>query len=416
MRLPSVNMREARRRRLSWGLDPYALLVAKFLRRRPRTLRDVLEGLGMSADEIDEAELSGTAALLAIDGVVLPEANKLTIDELAGKVGVDVGVIRALWRGLGFVDPLEGERSFGKRDVKILRSLVALTADDLIEPDLALQITRVMGVSMAKVATAVVDATQTRSPGRRDADNMGDIGEMGDSDFDASERQDDADSLAVRAGELVPFLSDVITYTFRRHLRAAARRRVALATSASGTSQVIGFADLVRFTTLSSQLEDDELAQVVDRFDHLVNSIVVRHSGRVIKMIGDAAMFTCVDPVQAGLIALELVDAVADDDRLSGLRVGMASGPVLARDGDLYGSVVNMASRLVTIGRAGAVNVSQDVRDSLAGDDRFSLRSLGDRTLRHIGDVRVYRLRSGTGWGIEPVDSLANGTEAAISG
>jgi len=371
----------------------------------------------MSADEIDEAELSGTAALLAIDGVVLPEANKLTIDELAGKVGVDVDVIRALWRGLGFVDPLEGERSFGKRDVKILRSLVALTADDLIEPDLALQITRVMGVSMAKVATAVVDAAQARSPVRRDADNMGDIGEMGDSDFDTtSEGQDDADSLAVRAGELVPFLSDVITYTFRRHLRAAARRQVALATSADGTSQVIGFADLVRFTALSSQLEDDALAQVVDRFDQLVNSIVVRHRGRVIKMIGDAAMFTCVDPVQAGLIALELVDAVADDDRLSGLRVGMASGPVLARDGDLYGSVVNMASRLVTIGRAGAVNVSQEFRDSLAGDHRFSLRSLGDRTLRHIGDVRVYRLRSGKAWGIEPVDSLPDGTEAAILG
>jgi adenylate cyclase len=397
--------------------------VAKFLRRRQRTLRDVLEGLGMSAEEIDAAKLSGTAALLAIDGVVLPEADKLTIDDLAGKVGVDVDVIRALWRGLGFVDPLEGERSFGKRDVKILRSLVALTADDLIEPDLALQLTRVLGVSMAKVATAVVDATQARSPGRRaigdmsDTGEMSDIGDTSDGDFDAEhEGQDDADLLAVRAGELVPFLSDVITYTFRRHLRAAARRQVALATSADGASQVIGFADLVRFTVLSSQLEDHELAQVVDRFDHLVNSIVVRHGGRVIKMIGDAAMFTCVNPVQAGLIALELVDAVADDDRLSGLRVGMASGPVLARDGDLYGSVVNMASRLVTIGRAGAVNVSQDVRDALTGDDRFSLRSLGDRTLRHIGEVRVYRLRSGAEWVIDPVEALPNGHEAAIRG
>ena len=68
----------------------------------------------------------------------------------------------------------------------------------------------------------------------------------------------------------------------------------------------------------------------------------------------------------------------------------MASGPVLARDGDVYGPVVNMASRLVTVGRAGAVNVSQELRDALAGDRRFALRSLGDRSLRHIGNVRVY--------------------------
>ena len=116
-------------------------------------------------------------------------------------------------------------------------------------------------------------------------------------------------------------------------------------------------------------------------------------------MIGDAAMFTVVDPAGAAMVALELADEVAAEPRLSGLRIGMASGAALARDGDLYGPVVNLASRLVTIGRAGAINVSQEVRDALAGDRRFALRSLGKRTLRHIGEVRVYRLRPGPDWG-----------------
>ena len=66
------------------------------------------------------------------------------------------------------------------------------------------------------------------------------------------------------------------------------------------------------------------------------------------------------------------------------------------RDGDLYGPVVNTASRLVAIGRAGAVNVNQSLRDQLASDRRFALRSLGQRNLRHIGEVRVYRLRAGS--------------------
>ena len=340
----------------------------------------------MPSETIDAAEASGTAELLAIDAVVLPGKTKLTIDDLAAKVGVEADVVRSLWRALGFVDTDADERSFSKHDVAILKSLVALTEDGLVDPDIALQFARVIGMSLANVATAVVDAGSARSVERREAAASAD---------DGADAADDASALAVRAGELVPFMSEVIDYSFRRHLRAAARRRVVLASSPRGETQVIGFADLVRFTELSLHLDDRELANLVGRFDSLVQDVVVRHDGRIVKMIGDAAMFSVVDPVQGALIALELLEAVEHDPILGGLRIGMASGPILARDGDLYGPVVNTASRLAAIGRAGAVNVNQSLRDELAGDRRFALRSLGRRNLRHIGEVRVYRLRPG---------------------
>ncbi len=268
----------------------------------------------------------------------------------------------------------------------ILKTLVSLTRDGLIDPEIALQVARVIGMSLANVATAVVDAGAARSEERREIEAHSE--EPGDAD-------DGAGSLAVRAGDLLPFVSEVIEYSFRRHLRAATRRRVVLASSEGSETQVIGFADLVRFTELSLSLDDRELARLVGRFDSVVHDVVVRHEGRVVKMIGDAAMFSVVDPAQAALVALELSDEVARDPLLGGLRVGMASGPILARDGDLYGPVVNVASRLVTIGRAGAVNVNQGLRDTLVGDPRFSFRSLGNRNLRHIGEMRVYRLRGG---------------------
>ncbi len=362
--------------------------MAKFLRRKPRTVRDVLEALDMSDEEIADAEQAGTDELLAIDGVVLPERGKLTIEELADRVGTDVEVVRMFWRGLGFVDPVADERLFTRRDVSILKSVVAMTRGGLIDPDIALQVVRVLGLSMAQVATAVVDASEARSDEVREA---GANGEEGAGDVGRA-------ALAVRAGELLPFLSEVIDYAFRRHLRAAARRRVDLASSLDGASQVIGFADLVRFTELSMQLDDRQLSGVVQRFDELVNRVVVRHEGRIVKMIGDGAMFSVLDPADGAAIALELADAVAADDHLPGLRVGMATGPALARDGDLYGPVVNLASRLVEIGRSGAINVSQEFRNAVAGDVRFALRSLGRRNLRHIGDVRIYRLRPGAGW------------------
>ena len=355
----------------------YAAGVARYRRRRPKSVREVLDGLGIDPETIEEAEETGTAELLAIDGLVLPERGKLTLAELADKVGAEPDAVRVLWRSLGFVEPVEDDPMFTKTDVRILRSLIDLTATGAVRPAVALQLGRVLGQAMAQVATAVVDATEAQSAEARDSD-------------DGTESP-----FAGSAGDILPFLSDAVDYTFRRHLRAAARRRVDLAMLVEGAGQVIGFADLVRFTELSMQLADDELAAVVGRFDDLVHQVVVEHDGRIVKMIGDAAMFTVVDPAQGALVALEMAEAVAAEDTLGSLRIGMAYGPILTRDGDLYGPVVNLASRLVGIGRAGAINVSPELRDAIAGDRQFTLRSLGPRTLKGIGDVRVYRLRRG---------------------
>lgn len=362
--------------------------MAKFRVKRARTVREVLEAVGLPSETIEQAEAAGTAELLAIDAVVLPAKPKLTIDELAAKVGVEVSVVRAFWRALGFVDTADDERSYSKHDVAILKSLVALTRDGLIDPAIALQVARVVGMSTANIATAVVDASATRSEARREV--------AASAEVDVYE-QEDPGSLAVRSGELLPFMSEAIDYSFRRHLRAATRRRVVLASSPGGETQVIGFADLVRFTERSLHLDDRRLAELVGRFDVVTHDVVVRHEGRVVKMIGDAAMFSVVDPAAAALIAIELSEEVERDPLLSGLRIGMASGPSLARDGDLYGPVVNIASRLATVGRAGAINVNQSLRDLLRDDPRFVFRSLGHRTLRHVGDMRVYRLRPGAG-------------------
>lgn len=344
----------------------------------------MLDGLGFDPDLIEEAEESGTAELLAIDGLVLPERGKLTLDELADKVGAEPDVIRVLWRSLGFVEPVEDDRIFTKTDIRILKNLIGLTRDGAVEPEVALQLGRVLGQSMAQIAAAVVDAIEAQAAETRDSD-------------------DDESDLAGRAGEILPFLSDAVGYTFRRHLRAAARRRVDLALLVEGAGQVIGFADLVRFTELSLELEDDELSRLVGRFDDLVHEVVVEHGGRIVKMIGDAAMFSVLDPVHGATVALEINEAVAAEPALGSVRVGLAYGPALSRDGDLYGPVVNMASRLVGLGRAGAVNVSQEMRDAIAGDRRFALRSMGDKALKGIGTARVYRLRPGPRWG-EPPD------------
>ena len=58
---------------------PYDHAVSNFLRRRPRSVRDVLEDLGLPAETIAEAEQAGTDELLAIDAVVLPNPRSFVL-------------------------------------------------------------------------------------------------------------------------------------------------------------------------------------------------------------------------------------------------------------------------------------------------------------------------------------------------
>ena len=349
-----------------------------------QTVREVLEAAGLSPEEVDAAEADGIDELLAIDQVVLPEALEYDIDELAETSGLQVEDIRGYWRALGFADPAPGERVFSEFDVEILQS-VSEIQDGLTDPILSLQMTRVLGLSMARFAAAVVEAGEARSTGRHEAIIDGDAEVV--AEYEAS-------SLAVQSGNLLPFLTEVMEYAFRRHLRAAARRRITLANLPAGDGLTVGFADMVRFTKLSQQLDDHALARLVTQFDELTNEIVATNGGRIVKMIGDEAMFTAEAPDQAAHIALELAKVFGDRDDLPGVRVGLASGPVLARDGDVYGPVVNLASRLVEASKTDSVVVSQATRDQLVGDPTFKLRSLGSRHLRHIGTVRLYRLRT----------------------
>jgi class 3 adenylate cyclase len=57
-------------------------------------------------------------------------------------------------------------------------------------------------------------------------------------------------------------------------------------------------------------------------------------------------------------LALRVVERLHGDPVLPGLRAGVAGGPLLLRDGDCYGPVVNLAARAVKAAAPGAVVVA----------------------------------------------------------
>jgi len=147
------------------------------------------------------------------------------------------------------------------------------------------------------------------------------------------------------------------------------------------------FADLVGFTALSFDRGDDEAADVATRFHHEVRSLAERHRATVVKSLGDGAMVRADDAGDAVRLGLALANGL---DGLPPVRVGMNTGPAVERDGDFYGSTVNLAARLSQAARGGEVLLSEATREA-ARRARTRLEQRGPRTFRNARDpVVVY--------------------------
>ena len=154
------------------------------------------------------------------------------------------------------------------------------------------------------------------------------------------------------------------------------------------------FVDIVGYTTQSRSLDDAALVEWVDRFEQDTTTLVVDHGGQVIKTIGDEVLYQAVDPRSATLIAHDLVRQANDDPMLPPLRVGVATGRVLLRLGDVYGDTVNRAARLTTSAAAGAVLTDRETAAALGHDPAWRFAQLPTRVLHGVGSVTPHHLLS----------------------
>jgi adenylate cyclase len=349
---------------------------------------EVLRAQGVSEDEIAKAQADGPLELLAVERHILAEPLVYDIDEAARESGIPAAKLRLFWRALGFPDPEPGEATFTQRDLDMLRTVLHFIDEAVLDETVAMQMARVIGSSLSRIATAQVEVADLQRGGI----SLGDTGELTDEER-AREIQ--------REAELIPVLSRVIESVWRRHLAVAARNRILQADEAP-EQVAVGFADLEGFTSLSQQLPEHELAELVNRFEQVAYDVVAQHPGaRVVKMIGDEVMFATDDVRQGVELALALAEAYGNDDALGDVRVGLASGRALKLEGDLYGPAVNLASRIVSIAYPGSVVVSTEVRDALEDDPAFRFRALRPHHLRHIGRVRLWRVSRRAEGGVE---------------
>lgn len=150
----------------------------------------------------------------------------------------------------------------------------------------------------------------------------------------------------------------------------------------------IWFADIVGFTELSARDEDGAL-EVSSAMEQLARQEVATHDGRVVKLLGDGVLTEFGSANAAVRAALGLQASFSESEvvrsRGRALRIGVHICEVVATpDGDLYGSGVNLASRIESAAEPGRVAVSEDVAHQLRQRAEFRLTPMEPVALKGV--------------------------------
>ncbi len=345
------------------------------------SLYEFLAARGATDAEITVAERDGTLTLLTLDRLLVPGTPYLDADSVADLSDVENETAKKLWRALGFPDVPDGSTVFTDESVDVLRALHSRSESSMFvdsDAEVLVAQVRAVGSGLARVAESMSDQiaeslAAARAAGTDDATMAKTVVETLD-------------------WELLARLND---YALRVQLRAAVWRKLLAPPLESGEipSLAVGFVDLVGYTAISQELDGHELAELVARFESVTYDTVARLGARLVKTIGDEVMFVAEDPEIALRVAHALTERTGVDDVLPPARAGLAFGPALAREGDYYGAVVNLAHRLVEIARPSSAVVSAEFAGALSSRDAFSFHRLRSRRIRGIGRVEIYAAR-----------------------
>ena len=147
------------------------------------------------------------------------------------------------------------------------------------------------------------------------------------------------------------------------------------------------FADLVGFTEFTARHGDDRAADLAVAFHEHVCGLAAELGCHVVKAIGDAVMVRSEDTGAAVKLAERILALAAERD-FPLARVGLDTGPAIERNGDWYGSTVNIASRVASAASAGELLMTERTREASAGSahepterGRRRLKGLPEHTL-----------------------------------
>jgi adenylate cyclase len=324
---------------------------------------------GHSLGELRRAVRDGRLAFGYVEDLLPGRERSLPRRQAAEQTGLEEALIERLMSLLGTPTAIEGtlneqDAEAMERIADVLRAGFPLVA--------LLQLIRVYAQSIRKIAETEVRLFHlyVHEPLIRQG-------------VDALQMAEEMEGLA---RDLLPLTSPLMEYIHQRYLRFYIEQDVVghMETELGGPRQLgrvqmtFCFVDLAGYTRYTEEEGDEEAFDLVERFIETVEATLPAEA-LVVKTIGDEVMIVSPDPVSLTEWAVGFMSLFGERPQP---RVGLHRGWAVYRDGDYFGTEVNLTHRVVARALGGEVMVTTAIADAIGRSDYLDFEPIGEVDLK----------------------------------
>jgi class 3 adenylate cyclase len=160
------------------------------------------------------------------------------------------------------------------------------------------------------------------------------------------------------------------------------------------------FADIAKSTHLYETLGNATAQNLIGTCISRMADVTIKYKGVVIKTIGDEIMSTfssATDAVAAGKEMHQAIEQMTLPDQPDfyppNIYVGIQMGPVVKKEGDVFGDAVNVAAQMVALAKQRQILTTEETVNSLSEDLRESARCIDRTTIKgKSGEIDIYEI------------------------
>jgi adenylate cyclase len=324
---------------------------------------------GHTLDSLRQAVRDGRLSFGYAESL-LPDAERgSTLAEVAERTGLEAELIERIMALLGTPAALEG--TLTEQDAEAIEVIGEILATGF--PLVAvLQLVRVYAQSMRKIAEAEIRMFHLYVHEPLIRQGVGAL-EM-------------AEEMEELAAELMPLTAPLTEYLHGRYRRYYSEQDVVghMETEFAGrddlgrVTMAFCFVDLAGFTRFTEEEGDEEALDLIERFVESVEA-TLPGGATVVKTIGDEVMIVSPEPVPLTEWAIGFLGLFQERPQP---RVGLHYGDAVYRDGDYFGTQVNLTHRVVARALGGEVMVTREVAEAARDSEYLHFEPIGDVSLK----------------------------------
>jgi adenylate cyclase len=318
----------------------------------------------------------------------LAESSGRTFEEFVASLGERGGLLPAVYAAFGLAVPTPN--TIMRRDEEaVLVSFLEVWAMVDDRSEVYVRAARIVGEGVRQIETGVLDL----------------FDELGGPPPSRLQRGLSPEEALRPSRLLMPLVEQMLVWLHGRHTEHETFERVVAgverAVLRAGRKEqrpaqppAIAFVDLTGYTGLAAAAGDEPAARAATTLQSLALEAARAHQGRVVKLLGDGVVLRY-PSTSAAVASVAKLMAQIEEAGLPAAHAGIAAGPIVSRDGDVYGNTVNLAARIAGHASAGELLVLAEMADGVTAAG-LEPEDAGDVSLKGLENpVSLARVRRG---------------------